>query len=176
MRILGIDPGLATVGIGLIEAEHNRYLALDWLTITTKPAPMTGRLLELGNDLNSYIKEMKPDVVVMEKLYFSTNRKTAMDVAHARGALMLTVASHHLPILEPNPMELKNAITGDGRADKKQMQQMITRILKLQEIPTPDDAADALCLAVYGGIFHASRLTNPLPVKRKTAPVVASGK
>ncbi len=167
MRILGIDPGLATVGIGLIEAEGGRFKALDWLTITTQKGEMPGRLKELSDDLSAYITEMKPDLVVMEKLYFSVNRKTAMDVAHARGALLLTVAQHALELIEPNPMELKSAITGDGKADKKQMQQMITRILNLAEVPTPDDAADALCLAVFGAITHASRLTVPAPVKRQ---------
>lgn len=176
MRILGIDPGLATCGIGLIETQaNNRYKAVDWLTITTEKNDMSERLRELSDDLSSYMQETRPELIVIEKLYFSVNKKTAMDIAHARGALLLTASRFVSHIIEPNPMELKSAITGDGRADKKQMQEMIKRILKLDEIPTPDDAADALCLAVFGALTYATKLTAPL-AKDHTAASTFEGK
>lgn len=151
MRIIGIDPGLATVGIGLIEGVSPNPKALEWLTIETSAGmPMAQRLLEIENDLNAYLKETQPKLAVIEKLYFSVNEKTALDVAQARGVLMATVAKHDIPILEPTPPQLKSCITGDGSADKKQMQHMVKTLFNLDEIPKPDDAADALALAAFG--------------------------
>lgn len=158
MRILGIDPGVATVGLGLVEAVSTQDMqAIDWLTITT-PAhtPLADRLLEIHSDLDAYIAEHKPELCVIEKLYFATNAQTAIDVAQARGVLVHTVAMHKIPILEATPLQLKSAITGDGKADKQQMQDMVKMTLRLQKIPQPDDAADALALAVYGAITHST--------------------
>lgn len=154
MKILGIDPGLATVGLGLIETtELQNYTALDWLTIETHASqPLPERLCELQSDLLEYLNEHKPDLVVIEQLYFATNQKTAIDVAQARGVLVATVAQNNLPIIDVTPMQLKSTITGDGGADKQQMQEMLKVLLKLDEVPQPDDAADALGLAVYGSI------------------------
>ena len=145
MRIIGIDPGLAIVGIGLIEANSAHDLqVIDYLTIET-PAktPLAQRLKEIGLDLNDLLSEHKPDIAVIEKLYFSVNEKTALDVAQARGVILGAVANHEVQIIEPTPPELKSCITGDGTADKKQMQQMVKMIFNLPEIPKPDDAADA---------------------------------
>lgn len=152
MRILGIDPGLATIGLGLIEASNNQKVqALEWLTIETAPTlNFADRLAEIAHDLAAYLAENQPDLVVIEKLYFSVNEKTALDVAHARGVIVATVAQKRIPILEPTPPQLKSCITGDGNADKKQMQRMVVTLFHLDEIPTPDDAADALALAAYG--------------------------
>lgn len=152
MRILGIDPGLATIGLGLIEAEKiNELTAVDWLTLTTeKGTEMSQRLLEIRTDLQEYLKETKPDFVAIEKVYFSVNEKTAIDVAQARGVILSVLASEKIPFVEVGPMELKSTVTGDGRADKRQVQEMVMRTLRLEEIPTPDDAADALALAIYG--------------------------
>lgn len=154
MRILGIDPGLATVGIGLIEAESGqRFRALDWLTITTPPGlTLAERLNEIHKDLTDFITESQPEIAVVEKLYFSTNKKTALDVAQARGVILQTVQQHAIPIIEPTPPELKSCITGDGNADKRQIQDMLLHLLNLTEIPKPDDAADALALAVFGAV------------------------
>ncbi len=154
MRILGIDPGLATVGIGLIEAHSPQKIEpIEWLTIETKPGlTLPERLCELCNDLKGYLTESAPDLAVVEKIYFSKNEKTALDVAQARGALLSTLGTQGIPILEPSPSELKACITGDGRADKQQIQDMLSAMFQLSAPPRPDDAADALALAVFGAL------------------------
>ncbi len=153
MRILGVDPGLSRAGIGLIEKDQKGQMkAIDWLTIETSPSlPLDERLLELGTDLRAYIADAKPDLAVVEALFFAANKKTAMDIAHARGVIILLLKEAHIPILSPTPLQLKSTITGDGAADKKQVQAMVKRILKLDEDISPADAADALGLALYGG-------------------------
>ena len=123
MRIIGIDPGLATIGIGLIESRSSQTVSpIEWLTIETKAGlPMADRLKEIADDLSAYLQENQPELAVIEKLYFSVNEKTALDVAQARGVILATVAAQGIPIIEPTPPELKSCITGDGRADKKQI-------------------------------------------------------
>lgn len=156
MRVLGIDPGLATVGLGLIDAaDRNTLNVVEWLVIKT-PAhtPVADRLREIHNDLSAYIEEMQPDLVVIERVYFSKNVSTAIDVSQARGVILTCVAEQGIPILEPTPSELKSCVTGDGKADKEQMQSMVVRMLGLTEIPKPDDAADALALAVFGALHR----------------------
>lgn len=155
MRILGIDPGLATIGLGLIESANGQNVtAIEWLTIETSSADtLSTRLAEIAKDLGEYIREAQPELVVVEKLYFATNEKTAIDVAHARGVILAAVASARIPVLEPTPPQLKSCITGDGRADKKQMEKMIVTLFHLDSIPKPDDAADALALAAYGAFM-----------------------
>lgn len=152
MRILGIDPGLATIGLGLIESTGNQKVdAIEWLILETQPSSsFSERLDEIATDLQKYLEEAQPELVVIEKLYFSTNEKTALDVAHARGVILATVAAARIPIIEPTPPQLKSCIAGDGNADKKQMQKMVMMLYKLTEVPKPDDAADALALAAYG--------------------------
>ncbi|PIR53667.1 crossover junction endodeoxyribonuclease RuvC [Candidatus Peregrinibacteria bacterium CG10_big_fil_rev_8_21_14_0_10_42_8] len=152
MKIIGIDPGLATIGIGLIESGSSQSITpIEWLTIETKAGlPMADRLREIADDLTEYLKENQPELAVIEKLYFSVNEKTALDVAQARGVILATVAATGIPIIEPTPPQLKSCITGDGQADKKQMQEMVKIIMNLEEIPQPDDAADALALAAFG--------------------------
>lgn len=162
MRIIGIDPGLATIGIGLIEANGHTLSLLDYFTIETKPGTeFSQRLKEIWDDIHAYVCESQPELAVIEKLYFSVNEKTALDVAHARGVLVAAVAMQNIPILEPTPPELKRCITGDGSADKKQMQQMVQTLFSLIEIPTPDDAADALALAAFGA-FQGKHVTKLL--------------
>jgi crossover junction endodeoxyribonuclease RuvC len=158
MRILGIDPGLAVVGLGLIEAPSAYDLnVVDWLTIRTPAGlSLSQRLLEISRDLGTYLDEAKPDLAVVERLFFETNVQTAIDVAHARGAILAKLAEHGIPVIEPTPLQLKLAITGDGKADKRQMQTMLPHLLKLKEIPRPVDAADALALAAYGAIRPAN--------------------
>jgi crossover junction endodeoxyribonuclease RuvC len=160
MRIVGIDPGLATIGIGIIETGGGGSLHNpDWLTITSPPhTPLGDRLQEIHADLSGLLKDLKPEMIVIEKLYFTTNVKTAIDVAQARGVIMLTLAQHALRVIETTPSQLKQAITGDGRADKTQMQSMLVQMLNLPSIPTPDDAADALALAVFGSLMQREML------------------
>lgn len=159
MRIIGIDPGLATVGIGLIEAKSAHDLrSIDYLTIETNAStPFIERLQEIGEDLSALMDDFQPELAVVEKLYFSVNEKTALDVAQARGVILATTAHYTTKILEPTPPQLKSCITGDGGADKKQMQQMVKILFHLDEIPKPDDAADALALAAFGA-FQGKRM------------------
>lgn len=163
MRILGIDPGLAVTGLGLVQCDaRKRVTAEDWLCITTATGmPLPQRLLELSQDIEAYLLEHQPDLVVVERLFFATNKQTAIDVAQARGAILAVVAKHGIPVLEPTPLQMKQCVTGDGKADKRQVQDMVMRTLKLDECPTPDDAADGLALALYG-VFtqHVSTLAN----------------
>jgi crossover junction endodeoxyribonuclease RuvC len=157
VRILGIDPGVATTGLGLVEVRGTHLSALDWLTISTERGyPLADRLGEINHDLRAYIREHQPDLAVVEKLFFSANERTALDVAHVRGTILLVLAEEGIPFLEPNPLTLKSCITGDGRADKRQMQDMLCRILDLKDPPHPDDAADALALAVFGALQHST--------------------
>jgi crossover junction endodeoxyribonuclease RuvC len=166
MKALGIDPGLATVGLGLIDAPtRDAPRCIEWLTIETKAGvPLQERLLEIETDLVAYLESAKPDLVVVEKLFFAKNETTAIDVAHARGILLACVARRGIPLLCPSPSEMKLGITGDGGADKLQVQTMLVHVLGLQEIPRPDDAADALALALFGvlhGMPHASAIADP---------------
>ncbi len=177
MRILGVDPGLSTAGIGLIETgKHPTDVrALDWMTITTPLGlPLPDRLLELANDLERFLKEAKPDLAVVEELFFATNKKTAMDVSQARGVIIVTLKKHGIDVISVTPLQLKTAITGDGHADKLQMQKMVQSILKLDEYPTPADAADALGLAIYGanyGTTHAAIASASLTTPERTSHV-----
>ena len=153
---MGIDPGLATTGIALIEADGNTVQKAEWLTVTT-PAhtPLSDRLAEIQRNLQTFLESTKPELAVVEKLFFATNEKTALDVAHARGVILLTLQTRVIPILEPTPLQLKSCITGDGKADKLQVQNMLMRELHLDEPPKPDDAADALALALFGMFQHS---------------------
>lgn len=159
MRILGIDPGLSTAGLGLIEVDAKNHLkALDWLTIEISTSlSLQDRLSELADNLEEYLRESKPDLAVVEQLFFAANKKSALEIAHARGVILLVLKRHSIPMKECTPLQLKMAVTGDGRADKKQMQSMVQRILKLTELPTPADAADGLALALYGAFTRNTK-------------------
>lgn len=159
MRFIGIDPGLATVGIGVLDSPHpQQWTVVDWLTIQTEAGrDASDRLLEIHTDLAQLLSEFNPDMAVVERLFFASNETTAMDVSQARGVILLALEQRKIPILEPTPMQLKSAIAGDGKADKRMMQDMLVRTLNLAEIPKPDDAADALGLALYGAM-RAERL------------------
>ena len=145
MKILGIDPGIGICGFGLIESQK----ALDYGVITTpKNSPLPGRLKELYDSLQEIFDQTKPDVVSVEKLFFSKNITTGISVAEARGLVLLTAEQRKLPIYEYTPNEIKKSITGYGNATKPQMQEMVRLHLSLKEIPKPDDAADALAAAI----------------------------
>jgi crossover junction endodeoxyribonuclease RuvC len=154
MRFIGIDPGLRTIGIGVIEHHDSGALtALDWLVITTEGMDTPLRLQEIHNDLVPLLEQHRPEMAVVERVFFAVNEKTAIDVAQARGVILYTLAAQGIAIIEPTPLQIKAAITGDGRADKRQVQEMVSRILQLREVPTPVDAADALAMAVYGSLM-----------------------
>ncbi len=148
MIILGIDPGTASTGYGVV--KKTRVLkCLDYNVIRTKPNSNPGeRLRKINNELAKVIKEHRPDVLAIEKVYFFKNLKTAMPVSEAKGAILLTAAKKRLPVWQFTPLQVKLAVTGDGRADKKEVQKQIKKLLKLKEIPKPDDAADALAVAM----------------------------
>ncbi len=149
MRILGIDPGLAIVGYGVIEKKGNTYKILEYGTIQTKADEKTPDRLEIiFNELNQIIKDFEPDEVAYEKLFHQKNSKTVIDVSQARGVEILAAKINNLNIYEYTPLQIKMALTGYGRANKKQMQESVKRFLNLKEIPRPDDAADALAIAL----------------------------
>lgn len=151
LKILGIDPGTATTGYGLIEHSGKAQKMLCFGCVKTLPSQLDHeRLLEIHEDVLSLIEKHKPDAVVIEKLYFATNAKTAIAVGQARGVLMLAVAKKSIPLIELTPLQAKQGLTGYGKADKKQMQEMVRLTLGLKEVPKPDDAADALALAIVG--------------------------
>ena len=134
------------------------------MAITTgSPLPFPERICEICADLKKVIDEFRPELAVMERIFFAANKRTAFDVAQARGALLLTLKAAGLTLMEPTPLQLKSSITGDGRADKRQMQDMIMRILKLTERPSPDDASDALALAIYGASLQQYETLKPAP-------------
>jgi crossover junction endodeoxyribonuclease RuvC len=149
MIVLGIDPGLATTGYGIVEKEGNKYCEKDYGYIST-PARMDlhHRLLIIFQSIEVLIDKYAPEVMAIEKLFFSKNTRTALQVGEARGAILTAAAGKGLPIYEYTPLQVKQAVAGYGRADKKQVQQMVTVILKLPEPPRPDDAADALAVAL----------------------------
>lgn len=149
VKILGIDPGTATTGFGVIEVSGQTKKALDFGVISThKDLPMPQRLCELQADLNTIIERHKPDWCAIEQLFFARNVTTAITVGQARGVVLLAAAQHRLNIAEYTPLQVKQAVTGYGQAGKKQVQQMVKVILDLKEVPKPDDAADALAIAV----------------------------
>ena len=149
MRIIGIDPGYAIMGYGVIEKDGNNHVPLAYGVITTdKDMSMPDRLKVLYNGLMDVIAEYQPDEASIEQLYFNTNQTTAIFVGQARGVAILACANNGLSIYEYTPMQIKTSITGYGRAEKKQMQNMVRVYLGLEEVPKPDDAADALAAAI----------------------------
>ncbi len=160
MRILGIDPGYAIVGYGVLEYDNTRFKVINYGAITTEPdTPFDKRLAEIYNDICSILNMFKPDCMSIEKLYFNTNITTGIDVAHARGVTMLAAVQRGVPIFEYTPLQVKVAVTGYGRAEKHQVQEMIKNILRLKEVPKPDDTADALAIAICHGHTGGSRMS-----------------
>jgi crossover junction endodeoxyribonuclease RuvC len=149
MRILGIDPGTGILGFGVIEATGRSIQLVDAGVIRTPVHEDDAvRLLTIYEELTDIIVQAKPKIMSVEKLFFARNVTTAMTVAQARGVVLLCGMQSQLSIFEYTPMQIKQAITGYGKADKKQMQEMVRILLKLQEVPKPDDAADALAAAI----------------------------
>lgn len=149
MIILGIDPGTATTGFGIVKTHNNNQTIVDFGVISTdKKLSDAQRLKILGDDLAELIKKFKPDAVGVEKLFFTTNQKTVMTVSQARGVVLYLAQTYNLPIFEFTPLQVKNFICGYGKADKKQVQFVIKKIFSLKQTPKPDDAADALAIAL----------------------------
>lgn len=149
MRILGIDPGTGILGFGLIDYDKGDLKLVDAGVIRTPVHhPDAERLLIIYEELEQLIKEHKPDVMSVEKLFFAQNVTTAMTVAQARGVVLLLGMQHELKLFEFTPLQIKQAMTGYGKADKNQMQEMVKVLLKLKSVPKPDDAADALAAAI----------------------------
>lgn len=161
MRIIGIDPGYAIVGFGILEYEKTRFRTLEYGAITT-PADMDfyTRLSEIYNDLCYILDRYTPQFLSIERLYFTTNQKTAIDVAQARGTVLLAAKQRKIEIFEYTPLQVKQSVTGYGKAVKKQVQEMTTRILHLDEIPKPDDTADALAIAICHAHSYNSQLSS----------------
>lgn len=152
MRILGIDPGIAIVGYGLVDVERGNYTVVDYGVITTPKEENTPtRLCMIEKALIQLIEKYKPDSIALEELFFARNTTTAITVAEARGVLLLTATKYCGNLFEYTPLQIKQAITGYGRADKNQVQQMVKMMLKLASVPKPDDAADALAVAITHG-------------------------
>ena len=153
IRILWIDPWTTTVGFAVIDKEKQDYTIVDfWVFSTTPKISINIKLLEIWNDISEIIKKYKPDIISVEKLFFQNNAKTAIDVAQARWVIMYEAMKHNLEIQEYTPLQVKKAITSNWQAKKLQLQKAIQIIFKLDEIPKPDDAADAIWLAYMGGL------------------------
>lgn len=149
-KILGIDPGSNLIGYGLIESKDNNIRCLEYgcIKITEKDSQM--RLLFLEKSFAQLLKKTKPDFIILEKLFFCKNTKTAIKVSESRGVILLTIAKNNIPLIEATPLELKKSLTNYGRSSKTNIQKMVKLILNLKEEPKPDDAADALALAIIG--------------------------
>ena len=148
MIVLGIDPGVATIGFGVVRAERQKNTLVQYGVITTPPGiPLSSRLLQISDDMEELIRTFHPDEMAVEELFFNTNLTTGISVAHGRGVILLAAEQLGVPIFEYTPMQVKLAVTGYGKADKKQVMQMTQRLLHLAKLPRPDDAADALAIA-----------------------------
>ena len=170
MVILGIDPGYAIVGYGVIRAQNGRFVPLEHGAIVTKAGENFNRRLEIIYDaMTEVLQKWKPDAVSIEKLYFKNNKTTAIGVAEARGVILLAAAQAGLPIYEYTPMQVKQAVTGYGKAVKKQVQEMTRILLHLPAIPKPDDTADALAMAITFCHTNGSQLNRF--VRRVPGPI-----
>lgn len=157
MRILGIDPGYAIVGYGITDYSHCRFGLVGYGAITTPAGtPFPERLLSIYQDIKLIIDKYKPDCLAIERLYFNTNTTTAIDVAQARGVIILAAEESGLEISEYTPLQVKQSVTGYGKAEKHQVMEMVKSLLGLNAVPKPDDTADALALAVCHAHYSAS--------------------
>ncbi len=158
MIILGLDPGIGRTGWGIIARNKNTYEAIDYGCIETEPnSDMNLRLLSLHQDASAIIKKFKPDLAVVEELFFNTNAKTALVVGQARGVILLTCTMHKVETVSFTPLQVKMALAGYGRAEKSQVAQMVKTLLSLPTIPKPDDVTDALAAALTGGVSYRSK-------------------
>lgn len=159
MRILGIDPGYATIGFGVIEAARGDFRLLQYGVITTPPdLPFPQRLSVIYEDMNRLLDAMEPDVMAIEELFWGHNVTTGIGVSHGRGVILLAAAQRDLPISEYTPMQIKQSVVGYGNATKLQVMDMTRRLLHMEKVPRPDDAADAIAVALCHGRSATSLL------------------
>ena len=159
MRILGIDPGYATVGYGVVDIQGGRYRSVEHGAIVTRPEDDFPRRLEIIFDAAySVMQKYRPQALSLEKLFFANNKTTAIGVAEARGVILLAARKAGVPVYEYTPIQVKQAVTGYGGAQKPQVQEMVRRLLCLQSVPKPDDTADALAMAITHGQAAGSAL------------------
>jgi len=163
MVILGIDPGVATIGFGVVRAERGKNTLLQYGVITTPAGiPLSQRLVQISEDMEQLIRQFKPDEMAVEELFFSKNITTGIAVAHGRGVILLAAEKLGVPVFEYTPMQVKQAVVGYGAAQKRQVMLMTQRLLNMKEVPKPDDAADALAIA----ICHSRAATSLLNTER----------
>ncbi len=152
IRILGVDPGYAIVGFGVLDYDGVRFTPIEYGAVLTEAGtPFPERLRAIYEDIEFIFDKFKPDCMAIERLYFTSNQKTAIDVAQARGVTVLSAARRNIPVAEYTPLQVKVSVTGYGKAEKKQVMEMTRQILNLAQIPKPDDAADALAIAICHG-------------------------
>lgn len=152
MRVIGIDPGTAICGYGIIDVQGNKLSVVHYgAVVTSKDLQPADRLLILHNELEKIVQEYKPEIMSVEELFFNRNTTTAITVAQARGVVLLTGVRNNLAIREYTPIQVKQAVVGYGRATKEQVTYMVQRLLNIKEKPKPDDVADALAVAICGG-------------------------
>ncbi len=147
--VLGIDPGYAIVGYGLVEYKANRFTPVAYGAVTTKAGTQfSSRLDKIYNDITEIMQKYKPEALSIEKLFFNTNTTTAIDVAQARGVILLAAYQNQIPVFEYTPLQVKQSVSGYGKAEKKQVMELTRRLLNLEKVPKPDDTADALAMAI----------------------------
>ena len=162
MLILGIDPGFAIVGFGLVEAAGGRARLVQCGAITTPAGEsLPARLLQISDDMDQLLEQFKPEAMAIEELFFNNNITTGIGVAQARGVLLLAAERHGVPIYEYTPSQVKQAVVGYGKAEKRQVMDMTKRLLNLKAVPKPDDAADAVAIALCHARSCTSRLQSP---------------
>ena len=162
MLILGIDPGFAIVGFGLVETAGGRQRLVNCGAITTPAGdPLPARLLQIANDMDLLLEQFKPEAMAVEELFFTNNITTGIGVAQARGVILLAAEKRGVPIFEYSPSQVKQAVVGYGKAEKRQVMDMTRRLLGLAAPPKPDDAADAVAIALCHARSFTSRLQSP---------------
>ncbi len=165
MRILGLDPGYAILGWGIIDVKGNHFTVVDYGAITTKAkTDMPLRLKIIFEELTALVEKYKPDTVAIEELFFNTNQTTGIAVAQARGVAIVACANGGMEVAEYTPLQVKQGLVGYGRAEKKQVQNMVKTILNLKEVPKPDDTADALAIAICHA--HSATYRSRIPGAR----------
>ena len=161
MIIIGIDPGYAITGFGVIEYEGNHFKLIESCSIQTKAGiPLPTRIAKIYDDMNVLIEKYKPDAIAIEELFFNRNTTTAIGVAQGRGAVLIAAAKTSTPIYEYTPLQVKQGVTGYGRADKKQVQMMVKTVLGLEKVPKLDDTTDAIAIGICHA--HSHRFAKPI--------------
>ena len=162
MLILGIDPGFAIVGFGLVETAGGKQRLVQCGAITTPAGePLPTRLVQIADDMDLLLEQFRPDAMAIEELFFNNNITTGIGVAQARGVLLLVAERRQVPIYEYSPSQVKQAVVGYGKAEKRQVMDMTKRLLGLKNVPKPDDAADAVAIALCHARSYTSRLQRP---------------